>query len=216
MILVHIQAKAEHAYYCHLSGEKGGFLNLSALNAFMLAFENEAATDGIGVLSPSLILVNDLVVRGNRRRRNAEASKSRAGARSCLPILNFFGSAYHPVTQAQRVVIVNARRQTVTSDLEFSCSRSAPDCDVTLISQTIAVQDHLAEILLRSMRRRVLARFVPKAIRRNNKTALELFLAGVRGWDRCKMALMANATPTTPDLTNYASFSRSTRARSFQ
>ncbi len=42
-----------------------------------------------------------------------------------MPIGKSFGSAYRPGAGAQGVVIVNARRQTVTSDPQLRCARSA-------------------------------------------------------------------------------------------
>jgi hypothetical protein len=41
------------------------------------------------------------------------------------PIEKFFGSAECLGSRAQGVVIVNARKQTVTSDHQLSCTRSA-------------------------------------------------------------------------------------------
>ena len=42
-----------------------------------------------------------------------------------MPIGKFFGSAYRLDARAQGVVRVDERRQTVTSDLQFSCASSA-------------------------------------------------------------------------------------------
>ena len=42
-----------------------------------------------------------------------------------MPIGKSFGSADRPGARAQGVVRVNAWRQTITSDRQFSCARSA-------------------------------------------------------------------------------------------
>jgi hypothetical protein len=74
-----------------------------------------------------------------------------------LPIWKFVGSALRLRARAQRAVIGNARQQSVTAEatvqLRALCAQDA-DFEVTLISRTIAVQNYLSEILLRSIRRR--------------------------------------------------------------
>ena len=42
-----------------------------------------------------------------------------------MPIGKFFGSAERLGARAQGVVIVNARRHTITCDPQFGCARSA-------------------------------------------------------------------------------------------
>ena len=58
--------------------------------------------------------------------------------------------------RAQGVVKVNVRKQTITSDQHFRlctrCAGSRTDFEVTPINQTIAIQYHLSQILLRAIR----------------------------------------------------------------
>jgi hypothetical protein len=74
-----------------------------------------------------------------------------------LPIWKFVGSALRLRARAQSAAIGDARQQSVTSDapvqLRALCAQDA-DFEETPISPTIAVQNYLSEILLRSIRLR--------------------------------------------------------------
>jgi hypothetical protein len=41
-----------------------------------------------------------------------------------IGLWKFFSSAYRLVAGAQRMLMVNARRETITSDHQFGCARS--------------------------------------------------------------------------------------------